>query len=277
MSIHKDEAAAELATAVPTGSPRFFKTHDFWTASPAACFGVAKVQFLLRGTMSQRDRFALIAAVLTEASACRAAHILTAPGDNCFNNLKAQVTHQLTAFQKAEKLFSSEPMGDRHPLELLSKMLELIHPREKQSRLFAMLFMRRFPAAVRLQLSENTHEDGRALADKTDRCTASIHSHQQFLPVSAATFDDCEVKDDQPDYSIAVGSNKAGCFFPWSHGGQNCPKGGRGGQHPQLNCGSSKQEPSQTQLAKQAGLCRNHFIYSDKTYNCGGNCSWSGN
>ena len=60
-------------------------------------------------------------------------------------------------------------------------------------------------------------------------------------------------------------------------GGQNRPKGGRGGQKPQISSSSSQQEPSQTQLAKQAGLCPNHFIYGEKTYNCGGNCSWSGN
>ena len=45
----------------------------------------------------------------------------------------------------------------------------------------------------------------------------------------------------------------------------------RGGQY---NSSSYQQEPSQTQLAKKAGLYHNHFIYSDKTYNCRGNCSW---
>ena len=76
-----------------------------------------------------------------------------------------------------------------------------------------------------------------------------------------STADDTEDTEEQPDYTVAaVGSSR-----------------GRGGQRPQSGNSSSPQEPSQTQQAKQAGLCRNHFIYGEKTYNCGGNCSWLGN
>ena len=54
------------------------------------------------------------------------------------------VAHQPTAYQKAEKLFSSEPLGTA-ALRLLSEMLEVFHPGEEQSRLFAMLFLCHFP------------------------------------------------------------------------------------------------------------------------------------
>ena len=64
MSIHEDEATDHLAVTAPTGPSRFFKLPVFWTASPAAWFGVTEAQFLLRGTMTQQDRFDLIAAVL---------------------------------------------------------------------------------------------------------------------------------------------------------------------------------------------------------------------
>ena len=141
-----------------------------------------------------------------------------------------------------------------------------------------MLFLHRLPAAVHLQLTEDDHEDIRTLADKADRCTASIHRHQQLLPMFAAATDDCEDTEEQSDYTItAVGSSQGGRFNQQSRGGQNRPKGGSGGQGPQSSNSSSPQEPSQAQQAKQAGLCRNHFIYGEKTYNCGGNCSWSGN
>ena len=53
-----------------------------------------------------------------------------------------------------------------------------------------MLFLRRLPAAVCLQLTEDDHEDVCTLAYKADRCAASIHCHQQLLPVFAATADD---------------------------------------------------------------------------------------
>ena len=62
-----------------------------------------------------------------------------------------------------------------------------------------------------------------------------------------------------------------------SHGHPNRSRGGRGGQRHQYSNSSSQQEPSLAQQAKQAGLCRNHFIYGNKTYNCGGNCSWTSN
>ena len=124
----------------------------------------------------QRDHFALVAAVdakvFHEASAHRIAHIPAAPGNNFFNNLRATllVTHQLTAFQKAKKLFSSESLGDSCLPELLSEMQELEHPGEKRTRLFSMLLLRCLPAEVCLQLPEDDHEDIHALADKADRC-----------------------------------------------------------------------------------------------------------
>ena len=91
----------------------------------------------------------------------------------------------------------------------------------------------------------------------------------------AATADDCEDTEEQSDFTVAaVGSSRGGRFSQLSRGSQNRPKGG---QRPQTNNGSSLQEPSPAQQAKQAGLFRNHFIYSEKACNCGGNCSWSGN
>ena len=68
MSIKEGEAADQLAATAPTGSPGFFKLPDFWTASPAARFGVVEAKFLLRGTTSQQDCFALVAAALPGSS-----------------------------------------------------------------------------------------------------------------------------------------------------------------------------------------------------------------
>ena len=94
----------------------------------------------------------------------------------------------------------------------------------------------------------------------------------------AATTDDCKDTKEQSDYPIAaVGSSQGSHFAQQSRGGQNRPKGGRGGQRPQSSNSSSLQEHSQAQQAKQAGLCRNHFIYGKKTYDCSSNCSWLGN
>ena len=67
------------------------------------------------------------------------------------------------------------------------------------------------PPAVCLQLTEDDHEDVRALANKADRYAASIHCQLQLLPVFAATADDCKDNKEQPDFSIsAVGSYRGG-------------------------------------------------------------------
>ena len=107
-----------------------------------------------------------------------------------------------------------------------------------------------------------------------DRCAASIHHRQQLLLVFAATADDCEDNEEQSDLSVpAVGSYRGWSLLVVLR--RPAPPHRR--QRPQYSSNSSQQEPSQTQLAKQAGLCCNHFIYSEKTYNCGSNCSWSEN
>ena len=104
---------------------------------------------------------------------------------------------------------------------------------------------------------------------------AFIHCHKKLLPVFAATADDCKDNEEQSDYFVAaMGSSMGGCFSQQSCCSQKCPKGS---QRPLISSSSSQQEPNQTQLAKQAGLCRNYFIYGEKTYNCCGNCSWKGN
>ena len=94
---------ADQDAAIANHPPRFYKLPDFWSASPAAWFGVIEAQFQLCGTDAQHDKFTLVTAVLPKASR-RVAHILTAPTDTCYNKLKTALlaAHQLTSFQKAE-------------------------------------------------------------------------------------------------------------------------------------------------------------------------------
>ena len=89
-------------------------------------------------------------------------------------------------------------------------MLELVYPGVERSRLCSMRFYAALPATVPLQLTEDDHEGVSGLADKADRCAASIHRHQQLLPVLATTTKDCEDSKEQSDFSVAtVGSYRA--------------------------------------------------------------------
>ena len=127
----QQDAPPQAAAAPPAlSSSKFFKLPDFWTACPAAWFGVVEAQFTLRNVTSQADRFGLVTAVLPEPTARRIAHLLAAPSATCYDDIRAalMVAHQLTAFQKAERLFSNEQLGDRRPSELLSEMMEHVVP-----------------------------------------------------------------------------------------------------------------------------------------------------
>ena len=46
---------ADEDAAIANHPPRFYKLPDFWSASPAAWFGVIEAQFQLRGTTAQRE------------------------------------------------------------------------------------------------------------------------------------------------------------------------------------------------------------------------------
>ncbi len=141
----------------PAPPAKFFRLPNFWAATPSAWFGVVESQFRLRNVDSEADRFALVAAVLPESSARRVAHLLADPPADCFTALKAALlsSHQLTDIQRAERLFNMDNLGSRRPMDLLSEMLELVKPGEEKTQLFAMLFLRRLPAQVRVQLTED--------------------------------------------------------------------------------------------------------------------------
>ena len=80
-------------------------------------------------------------------------------------------------------------------------------------------------AAVRLQLTEDNHEDVHALADKADRCAASIHRHQQLLPVFTTTADNCEDTEEQSNYPVAaVGFSRGGRFSQGPKAAKSAPK-----------------------------------------------------
>ena len=98
--------------AALAANQRFYKLPDFWSASPAAWFGVVEAQFLLRGTEAQRDRFALVSAVLPEASwptssplqATRATPTLRRP---CWRRISSPLSRRRSAFSLPSRSVSA--------------------------------------------------------------------------------------------------------------------------------------------------------------------------
>ena len=151
--------------------------------------------------------------------------------------------HQLMSFQKAECLFSAEPLGERRPSELLTKMLEREHPSEERTHLFAMLFLRCLPPAVRPQLTEDDHKNVRALAEKADHCATSIHRHQQSATqIFSATANNTSEAEEQEEFSVsAVGAGRGG---QRGRVGQNHPRGGQNCPRPQQQQQFSASQPA---------------------------------
>ena len=144
-------------------------------------------QFRLRGVVSEEDRFTLVASVLPESSARKVTHLLSAPPADSYTQLKAALlsSHQLTDFQRSELLFNMDELGNKRPMELLDEMMELVQPGEEKTKLFAMLFMRRLPAQVRVQLTEDDHTELRAVGLKADGGAATLRNEPASFSVAA--------------------------------------------------------------------------------------------
>jgi len=259
---------AGVAAGQPsTAQAKFFKLPDFWPASPAAWFGVVDSQFRLRAVEREADKFALVAAVLPEVAARRVAHLLASPpAESPYTALKAALlsTHQLTDIQKAERLFNMDDLGARRPMELLTEMMELVQPGEEKTKLFAMLFLRKLPPAVRVQLTEDDHTDLRALAEKADRCAATLPRHSLEQTAVAAVESEAAAES---ELDIAAVKFKGKGGKQWhKNGGKKQQQGGSDG---------SKKSDSPAEMARLAtGLCFKHFTYGSKAHGCRQPCSW---
>ena len=122
----------------------------------------------------------------------------------------------------------------------------------------------------------------RALAEKAVNCAASIHRQHASAPIFSATVDNSPDAEDQEEIAVAaVGSSRSGRGGQHGRGGQSHPCNNCNGQRPQQQQQhNTAQPPADTPLwvACQASrLCKSHFRYGDKAYNCGGNCAWQGN
>lgn len=285
-----DAAAVPDAAALAAEAGKYFKLTDFWPSSPHAWFGVIESQFMLRGVVSERDRFALVTAVLPESSARKITHLLSAPPADCYSALKRELlsTHQLTEMQRMELLFNMEDPGNRRPMDLLSQMMELVEPGEEKTKLFAMLFMRRLPPQVRVQLTEDDHADLRALAAKADRVTAFLaRQSSSSAPVASAMLaSEDDFSGESAEFMVsAVSGGKFGGGRGGKFGGGRGGKFSRGGkrignqpQQQQLQQQPGDDADSPVALARvSSGLCYYHFNFGSKARVCKGACSWQGN
>jgi hypothetical protein len=110
---------------------------------PALWFAQAECTFAVKHMTGQFDRYCHVVAALPHESLRMVADLVESPPaatacDSVKNCLVA--SHQLTDFQKAEKLFQMPALGSRKPSDLMAARMETCPRGEEKSNLFACNF-----------------------------------------------------------------------------------------------------------------------------------------
>jgi hypothetical protein len=251
--------AATVAAAV--------KLPPFWPQAPALWFSQAECQFVVRGVDDQFQRYCLVVSALPHESLRLVADIVEAPpSSQPYTTLKDRLlaSHQMTGYQRAERLFAMPPLGARKPSDLMAAMLEICPRGEEKTELFACLFLQRLPRELRILLARADHKDPKALADEADNLWGMhVTPADQLAAVSL---------DHDLDGTVAALR---------SAGEPNRGRGGRGRRGRGAGYSGQRQPPAESEASKQArlaaGLCIKHWRYGEQANSCIQPCSWQGN
>jgi hypothetical protein len=169
-------------------------------------------------------------------------------------------SHVLSNYQRVEMLAKIEPLGGRHPSEMLTAMLELCPRGEEGSTFFFFFFLQRLPREIRVLLADENPADLRAVANKADKLVA-LHSPQSHNMVAAAMNEPSSEEEDTT--AAAVKSSNRGGRKQF-----RCKKATK--QH-------ERRDHSGNQGQQKSSLCFYHASFRDKANNCRAPCAWSEN
>jgi hypothetical protein len=103
------------------------KLSFFWPQAPGLWFAQAECTFAVKHVTGQFDRYCHVVAALPHESLRMVANLVESlPAATAYDDIKNRLvaSHQLTDFQKAEKLFQMPALGSRKPSDLMAAMLE---------------------------------------------------------------------------------------------------------------------------------------------------------
>ncbi len=141
------------------------------------------------------------------------------PTETTYDDIKDMLvaSHQLSDFQKAERLFLMPPLGSRKLSEMMVAMLETCPRGEEKSNLFACIFLQSLPREITVLLARVDHKDPKELARQADELWA-LHDNISGCAI-AAVQQDCV----EGDFAVRAGDRQPG------GGGSRGPgRGGRG-------------------------------------------------
>jgi hypothetical protein len=274
MSDTEEAAAAAAAPADPEQVPEpgrgYTTLHlpEFWPETPAAWFLHAESKFRLRRITAEWDKYDHLVSALPRASVRLVLDLLENPDeDQPYTALKEKLlsSHELTNFERIEKLMQLEPLGGRKPTELLAEMLELCPRGQESNMFFLFLFLQRLPRELRMMLDEDDSLTPRQLAAKADKLWAK-HTHQHGS-VAAVADDDHTVAAVQPSRSRGGGFRGRGQRPQRSRGGRRAA--------PSAVATPASEPETPSRVARSAtGLCFYHWTFGEQAHKCEPPCSW---
>jgi hypothetical protein len=226
----------------------------------------------VKGVTGQFDRYCHVVAALPHDSLRLVADLVEVPPTaSAYDDIKQRLvaSHQLSDFQKAEKLFLMQPLGSRKPSEMMAAMLEFCPRGEEKTNLFACLFLQRLPREIRVLLARVDHKDPKALAQQADELWALHDGRQETVAAVQPDFLDGDMVA-----ALRPGDRGRGLNRGRGKGASGRGRGGRGGGRP----ASAADEPEASREARlAAGLCVKHWRYGEVASSCMQPCSWQGN
>ena len=248
----------------------------FWADNSAAWFALAESRFRMRRIYDEWDRYDHVLSALSKDSLRLIMDLITAPPeDDPYTGLKGRLlsSHQMTDYQRIEKLLSMDSLGERRPTELLAHMLEMCPAGEEKSKFFAFHFLHRLPQELRIMLGEDDHQDVQTLARKADKLWA-LHGHRLHGGVSAVQ--PAALAAQEPAVSAVRGGGSGGGHN--RRGGQRGGRGSHAKSHLPPRSAAAAGGTAPAALAREsAGLCYFHWHFGEKALKCEAPCSWQGN
>ena len=246
----------------------------FWPDNAAAWFALAESRFRMKRIYDEWDRYDYTISSLSKDSLRLVMDVITTPPDDePYSAIKARLlsSHEMTDYQRIERLLSMDSLGDMRPSELLAHMLELCPAGEEKSKFFAFHYLHRLPQELRIMLSEDDHQEVHSLARKADRLWA-IHGHRLHGGVSAVS-----AASQEPLVSAVRGNSRGGGRGGSSKRGAPARKSSSSKAHLPPKGAASVGGTAPAALARDsAGLCYFHWHFGDQAHKCEPPCSWQG-
>jgi len=243
---------------------------SFWEEDATGWFAHIESRFRAKRIFDQWDRFDLTVQALPKTIIRLNKEVIRNPDeDEPYDVLRDSLLHQheLTDFQKLDRLSLLGPLGSRKPTELLGEMMELCPQGEETTKMFAHSFISRLPDWLRVQLAEDDHDQVRRMAVKADKLLA-IHTGNRGVATIAATTQQLSLgEDDGEVHAVSSSRKQTGRAAAAAAGPSTRP----------VRKQEKKDYGPSNAAREAAGVCLSHWIHGDKARSCKKPCQWQGN